>query len=121
MLLDFCDQVAAPDDDAALGAADQLVAAEQDQVGPSGDAPRHERFIDQAELGEIDERPSQIGESTGLSSSCQIDYFRGGSAPAGRDREIGRRTRSRARSARRSVGVIAIVVRFADPPSRRIA
>ena len=53
MFLEDCDQILAADDDARLGAADQLVAAETDQVRAGGDAFRDGRFMGQSEATQV--------------------------------------------------------------------
>jgi hypothetical protein len=55
VLLDLADEVGAADQDAGLGAAEQLVAGEGDEVGAVGDGFGRRGFVGQAPAGEVGE------------------------------------------------------------------
>ncbi len=56
ILLEPANQVRAADDDAGLRSAEQLVAAERDEVGARGDRRAHGRLVRQAPALQVDER-----------------------------------------------------------------
>ena len=57
MLAQALDDLLAARNDAGLAGADELVAAEQDHVGPGLDGLPDRRFMRQAELLEVKQRP----------------------------------------------------------------
>src|SRR3546814_5657413 len=54
--LDARDQIAPSDNDSRLRSAEQLVAAEGDEIGPVGERHCRRRFVGQAIVSEVDQR-----------------------------------------------------------------
>src|SRR5256885_9733236 len=72
VLLDALNQRPAADDDPGLRPAEQLVAAEQYQVGPRRDAVARHRLVLENEACEGDQRTRSEEHTSGLQSPCNL-------------------------------------------------
>src|SRR5205823_5976463 len=57
-LLDLLDELLAAGDDPGLWAAEQFVAAEEDEIDPRRDTLPHDRLTGEAEAPEVEKRPA---------------------------------------------------------------